>query len=51
MEQGQAPTQVINTTQALFSTTTHPLCPWPQVAVYNGTGSTTTAASYTCRNP
>ncbi|ARN19574.1 hypothetical protein A4W93_06405 [Piscinibacter gummiphilus] len=49
VEQGQAPTQVINTTQALFSTTTHPLCPWPQVAAYNGSGSTTSAASYTCR--
>jgi feruloyl esterase len=26
-----------------------PLCPYPQVAVYNGTGDTNDAASFTCR--
>lgn len=28
---------------------TRPLCPYPQVAVYKGVGSTTDAASFTCR--
>lgn len=27
---------------------THPLCPYPQVAVYNGTGSVDDAANFTC---
>jgi feruloyl esterase len=29
---------------------TRPLCPYPQVAVYTGTGTTTDAANYACRN-
>ena len=28
---------------------TRPLCPYPQVAVYNGTGSTDEAANFTCK--
>jgi len=28
---------------------TRPLCPWPQVAVYKGSGSTDDAASFECR--
>jgi hypothetical protein len=28
-----------------------PLCPFPQIAKYNGTGSTTSAASFACVNP
>ena len=28
---------------------TRPLCPYPQLAVYNGTGSTNDAASFTCK--
>ena len=28
---------------------THPLCPYPQMAVYNGKGSTDDAASFTCK--
>jgi feruloyl esterase len=27
---------------------THPLCPYPQQAVWNGTGNPNDAASYTC---
>jgi feruloyl esterase len=27
---------------------TRPLCPYPQVAVYNGKGDTNDAASFTC---
>ena len=30
---------------------TRPLCPFPQVAKYNGTGSIEEAASFTCRLP
>jgi feruloyl esterase len=29
---------------------TRPLCPYPQIAVYNGTGSTDDAANFVCRN-
>lgn len=32
-------------------TRTRPLCPYPQVARYNGTGSADDAASFTCRDP
>jgi len=28
---------------------THPLCPYPQTAVYNGTGSTDDASNFTCK--
>jgi len=28
---------------------TRPLCPYPQVAVYKGSGSTDEAASFTCK--
>ena len=30
---------------------TRPLCPYPQVAKYKGTGSTDDAANFECRNP
>jgi feruloyl esterase len=30
---------------------TRPLCPYPQVAVYKGAGSTDEASSFSCRNP
>jgi feruloyl esterase len=32
-------------------TRTRPLCPYPQVARYQGTGSVDDAASFTCRAP
>jgi feruloyl esterase len=32
-------------------TMTRPLCPYPQVATYNGVGSTNDAASFSCRAP
>ena len=32
-------------------TRTRPLCPYPQVAKYNGVGSTDVAESFTCANP
>jgi feruloyl esterase len=30
---------------------TRPLCPYPQVATYKGTGSTDDAANFTCKAP
>ena len=30
---------------------TRPLCPWPQTAVYKGTGSTDEAANFSCQDP
>ena len=30
---------------------TRPLCPYPQVATYKGTGSVTDSASFSCKNP
>jgi feruloyl esterase len=30
---------------------TRPLCPYPQVAKYNGSGSTDDAANFSCRMP
>ena len=30
---------------------TRPLCPYPQVAKYNGSGSTSDAANFTCQAP
>ena len=32
-------------------TMTRPLCPYPQVAIYRGTGSTSDAANFTCKAP
>jgi feruloyl esterase len=52
VENGHAPTQVV----ASHSTSgtidrTRPLCAYPQVARYTGTGSTDEAANFTCRLP
>jgi len=32
-------------------TRTRPLCPYPAVATYKGTGSTDDAGNFACRNP
>ena len=52
VEKGEAPTRVA----ASHSTNgkvdrTRPLCAYPQVARYTGTGSTDEAANFTCRLP
>jgi len=52
VEHGKAPDQIL----ASHSTNgavdrTRPLCPYPQVAVYKGTGSIEDAASFVCRAP
>jgi Tannase and feruloyl esterase len=56
VEKGVAPSQVIgtgNTAAPAFipgapTTLTRPLCPYPQTAVYNGSGSVTVAANWHC---
>ncbi len=52
VEEGKAPDSII----ASHSTNgkvdrTRPLCPYPQVATYKGTGSIDEAANFTCRPP
>ena len=52
VEQGIAPNQIIASKVTGGTVTrTRPLCPYPQVAKYNGTGSIDAAASFTCANP
>lgn len=49
VEAGRAPQQVLaRGTQALPGVS-RPLCPWPQVARYNGSGDVNSAASFSCR--
>jgi len=47
VEQGTAPDKLIGTGAGL----TRPLCPYPQVALYKGTGDTNDAANFTCSAP
>jgi feruloyl esterase len=52
VEHGQAPDRIV----ASHSTSgavdrTRPLCPYPTVAVYKGTGSIDAAESFTCQAP
>jgi feruloyl esterase len=51
-ESNTAPEQIIaeHVTGASVDMT-RPLCPYPQVAAYKGTGSTNDAASFTCKAP
>jgi feruloyl esterase len=50
VEQGKAPDQVVasHSTDGVVDRT-RPLCPYPQVAAYKGTGSVNEAASFVCR--
>jgi feruloyl esterase len=50
VEQGQPPDQIVasHATNGVVDRT-RPLCPYPQVAVYKGTGSIDDAANFTCR--
>jgi feruloyl esterase len=52
VERGQPPNQIIasHATNGVVDRT-RPLCPYPQVAAYTGSGSTDEAASFVCRNP
>jgi feruloyl esterase len=52
VEQGKAPDAIIAThSTAGKIDRSRPLCPYPQVAKYNGTGSTDAAENYSCRKP
>ena len=48
-EQGQAPARII--ASSADGKRTRPLCPYPQVAKYKGSGSTDDAANFTCTRP
>ena len=50
VEKGQAPAQIVASriTNGAVDRT-RPLCPYPQVAVYKGTGSTDEARNFTCK--
>ena len=50
VEQGTAPEQILasHATNGVVDRT-RPLCPYPQVATYKGSGSIAAAASFTCR--
>ena len=49
VEHGAAPTQILaTTTTAGVVTRSRPLCPYPQTAIYNGSGGTDDAASFHC---
>ena len=45
VEEGIAPSQIIAKRQSR----TRPLCPYPQIATYKGTGSTDDAANFVCK--
>jgi feruloyl esterase len=49
VEKGKSPDRIIAThSTAGKADRTRPLCPYPQVAKYKGTGSTDDASSFTC---
>jgi hypothetical protein len=48
VEEGRAPETLRATRQVEGVTRTRPLCPYPQVARYRGTGSTDDAANFAC---
>lgn len=51
VERGQAPATMLATANpdSGFAGRTRPLCPYPQIAVYAGSGSVEDAASFACR--
>jgi feruloyl esterase len=52
VERGTAPNSLVARKIVNGAVTrSRPLCPYPQVARYNGQGSTDDAASFTCRAP
>ena len=48
VENGVAPEQIIAASTVGGVPRTRPLCPYPQTAIYNGTGSTDDAANFHC---
>jgi feruloyl esterase len=52
VERGQAPDRIVAArVEGGKTVRTRPLCPYPQVARYTGTGSTDDAANFTCAAP
>ncbi len=52
VEKGKAPEQIIaSRIRNGAADRTRPLCPYPQVAQYKGTGSTDDAANFSCKTP
>ncbi|HEX2456726.1 MAG TPA: tannase/feruloyl esterase family alpha/beta hydrolase, partial [Vicinamibacterales bacterium] len=52
IERGIAPDQIIATRSINgIVDRLRPLCPYPKVATYSGSGDTNDAASFTCRDP
>jgi len=52
VEKGKAPDQIVGAhIEAGKTTRTRPLCPYPQVARYKGTGSIDEAQNFACQNP
>lgn len=53
VERGEAPTEIIATQPGLRGAVvrTRPLCPYPAVARYKGSGSVDAASSFECRSP
>lgn len=53
VEHGQAPKQIVAThlTNNGGADRTRPLCPYPQIAKWSGTGSTDDAANFSCEPP
>jgi feruloyl esterase len=49
VENGKAPDSIIASRSTTGGERTRPLCPYPQVAVYKGSGSTDDAANFACR--
>ena len=50
VEKGKAPDQIPASRVVNGKTDrTRPLCPYPQMAVYNGSGSIDDAASFSCK--
>ena len=52
VERGVAPTRIVASRSANgVVDRTRPLCAYPQVAVYNGKGTTNDAGNFSCKNP
>lgn len=52
VEQGLAPDTILaSRVENDRVVRTRPLCPYPQTATYNGTGSTDDAGNFSCRSP
>jgi feruloyl esterase len=52
VEQGKAPDRIIASRMTRGKADrTRPLCPYPQIAKYNGSGNTDDAANFSCVAP